>query len=190
MKNDKKKDSGQVEFEFAKDFTADVAEDTSSCVPLPIEVGFELFHVDAHAPSKAHDGDAGYDITATWFEKKDFTVIAHTGLKIKLPEGYEAQVRSRSGLASKGVIVCNSPGTIDSGYTGEVMVILGSVTGQAPYVGGVGTKECQCGNTLLKTGDRVAQLVIAPILNTQFKEVEKVDDNDGRGSGGLGSTGN
>jgi dUTP pyrophosphatase len=97
-----------------------------------------------------------------------------TGLYIQLPDGFEAQVRSRSGLALKqGVAVLNSPGTIDADYRGEVGVILIN-HGEADFV--------------IRKGDRVAQMVIAPYVMARFKEVEELESTD-RGAGGFGSTG-
>lgn len=155
----------------------------------PIKVKFELIHPNAIEPVKAHESDAAFDLTAVSFEKKDFTVIAHTGVRIALPPGYEAQVRARSGLAAKGIVVANSPGTIDSGYRGEIMVILGSLTGIPPFQTGEMNKCVQCGNTLLEPGDRIAQLVIQPVLEVEFEEVESVDGDTDRGEAGIGSTG-
>ena len=155
----------------------------------PLTIEFELMHPDAVPPMKAHESDAAFDLVAVSFEKKDFTVIAHTGVRIALPPGYEAQVRARSGLASKGIVVANAPGTIDSGYRGEIMVILGSLTGIPPFQTGEMNKCIQCGNTMLEPGDRVAQLVIQPVLNVEFDEVETLDEETDRGAAGMGSTG-
>lgn len=155
----------------------------------PLKIEFELMHPDAVPPIKAHESDAAFDLVAVSFEKKDFTVIAHTGVRIALPPGYEAQVRARSGLASKGIVVANAPGTIDSGYRGEIMVILGSLTGIPPFQTGEMNKCIQCGNTMLEPGDRVAQLVIQPVLNVEFDEVESLDEETDRGVAGIGSTG-
>lgn len=127
-------------------------------------------------PSYAKSGDAGVDLHAT----KD--VIVHpmdralipTGIAIQLPRGVEAQVRSRSGLAlKKGVFVLNSPGTIDSGYTGEIGVILFNTTNE-PFS--------------VKRGDRIAQLVFSPVYQAEFKEVDELEETE-RGGGGFGSTG-
>ena len=97
-----------------------------------------------------------------------------TGLTIALPAGYEAQVRPRSGLAAKHGITClNSPGTIDADYRGEVKVILINL-GQEPFV--------------IKRGERIAQMVIAPVTRAELKVVDKLDDTK-RGAGGFGSTG-
>jgi dUTP pyrophosphatase len=91
-----------------------------------------------------------------------------------LPKGYEAQVRSRSGLAIKnGVSVLNSPGTIDSGYRGEVGVILANF-GDADFE--------------IKAGDKIAQIVVAPVTLAAVEEVDEIDETD-RGTGGFGSTG-
>jgi dUTP pyrophosphatase len=96
------------------------------------------------------------------------------GFAIALPEGFEAQVRPRSGLAAKhGVTVLNSPGTIDADYRGEVKVILVNL--------GDETFE-------IRRGDRIAQLVVAPVSAVEFREVE-VLEGTARGSGGFGSTG-
>jgi dUTP pyrophosphatase len=93
---------------------------------------------------------------------------------MQLPAGYEAQVRSRSGLAAKHGVAClNSPGTIDSDYRGEICVILVN-HGQAPFV--------------VADGDRIAQLVVSPVSRASFSVRGSLDDSE-RGSGGFGSTG-
>jgi dUTP pyrophosphatase len=97
-----------------------------------------------------------------------------TGIAIALPEGWEAQARPRSGLAAKSGITClNSPGTIDADYRGELKVILINH----------GTDEF-----VVKRGDRIAQLVVAPVWQAAFESVETLDET-GRGAGGFGSTG-
>ena len=97
-----------------------------------------------------------------------------TGLAMALPAGYEAQIRPRSGLAYKhGISVVNSPGTIDADYRGEVKILLIN-HGQEPFT--------------IERGDRIAQMVIAPVTQANFKVVEKLSDTE-RGSGGYGSTG-
>ncbi len=154
----------------------------------PLKIEFELMHPDAVPPMKAHESDAAFDLVAVSFEKKDFTVIAHTGVRIALPPGYEAQVRARSGLASKGIVVANAPGTIDSGYRGEIMVILGSLTGIPPFQTGEMNKCIQCGNTMLEPGDRVAQAMLIEIPRCEFVVVDELSTTE-RGTGGFGSTG-
>jgi dUTP pyrophosphatase len=97
-----------------------------------------------------------------------------TGLAIALPEGFEAQVRPRSGLAAKhGVTVLNAPGTIDADYRGEISVILIN-HGAEPFA--------------IRRGERIAQLVIAPVVQARLNPVDSLPDT-GRGSGGFGSTG-
>ena len=129
-------------------------------------------------PQYESGGAAGMDLRA--FLGADVTVPPlgrvkiPTGLKIELPEGYEGQVRPRSGLALKtGLTVLNSPGTIDSDYRGDVEIILvnlGSV------------------DVIIKNGERIAQLVIAPVCRAQVIEAGSLAQST-RGSGGFGSTG-
>ena len=137
---------------------------------------FRKTHPDAVLPSYAHPSDAGMDVRSV----EDLViapgarVLVHTGLVMLLPPMYEAQVRPRSGLALKsGVTVLNTPGTIDSGYRGEVGVILANF-GEADFQ--------------VKKGDKIAQIVIAPVTQPEIVETTEVDETD-RGSGGFGSTG-
>ena len=100
--------------------------------------------------------------------------LVPTGLAMALPAGYEAQVRPRSGLAAKhGVTVLNTPGTIDADYRGEVKVILINL-GEVPFT--------------IARGERIAQMVIAPVLQASIREVETLSETV-RGAGGFGSTG-
>jgi dUTP pyrophosphatase len=97
-----------------------------------------------------------------------------TGLKIQLPPGYEAQIRPRSGLAVKhGISLVNTPGTIDADYRGEIMVILINLGSE---------------NFVVKKGDRIAQMVIAPVVRGDFIAVSGIAATE-RGAGGFGSTG-
>jgi len=127
-------------------------------------------------PKYARDGDAGMDICAAeddFISAFNWKAIS-TGLFVEIPEGYEIQIRSRSGLAFKyGVSVLNSPGTIDSGYRGEIKVIL---------------KNSDHHRYDVKKGERIAQMVVAPVTTAIFTEVAKLSDSE-RGEGGLGSTG-
>ena len=101
-------------------------------------------------------------------------VIVPTGLFIALPEGYEAQIRPRSGLAAKhGITVLNSPGTIDADYRGEIKVILVNLSAQ-PFV--------------IEPGERIAQMVVAGFEQVRWEPSEELDDTS-RGEGGFGSTG-
>ncbi len=100
--------------------------------------------------------------------------LAPTGFALAVPEGFEAQVRPRSGLANdRGITCLNSPGTIDCDYRGEVKVILANL-GAERFV--------------VRRGDRIAQMVVAPVSAVQFIERESLDDTE-RGAGGFGSTG-
>ncbi len=137
---------------------------------------FKRIHPDAVLPAYAHPSDAGMDLksVADVVIPRGGRALVPTGLVVLLPPGYEAQVRPRSGLALKhGVTVLNSPGTVDSGYRGEIGVILANF-GAADFA--------------VKTGDKIAQLVIAPVTQPQVEEADVVDETD-RGAGGFGSTG-
>lgn len=127
-------------------------------------------------PVYATAGAAGMDVVSA----EDVTIapgMRHavaTGLAMAIPEGYEIQVRPRSGLALKhGITVPNTPGTIDSDYRGELKVILIN-HGGADFA--------------IRRGDRVAQLVLAPVTRASWREVETLDET-ARGTGGFGSTG-
>ncbi|MEO5773205.1 MAG: dUTP diphosphatase [Sphingomicrobium sp.] len=128
------------------------------------------------APVYATDGAAGMDVVAA----EELVLVpgqrhaVATGFAIAIPEGYEVQVRPRSGLALKHGITClNTPGTIDSDYRGEVKVILANL-GSEPFE--------------IKRGERIAQLVPAPVLKAEFREVQSLNETE-RGTGGFGSTG-
>lgn len=139
-------------------------------------------HMDrwAYAPEYATEGAAGLDLFAsesTGLMPGQSKLISCGGVHVVIPEGYELQVRSRSGLAAKhGVIVLNAPGTIDSDYRGEVKVILHNA-GFEPYI--------------IKPGDRIAQMVLAKVETVEWelvREKEALGKTD-RGEGGFGSTG-
>jgi len=137
---------------------------------------FKRLVPEAVLPAYAHPSDAGMDLRSV----DELTIepgaraLVHTGLVVLLPPMYEAQVRPRSGLALKnGVTVLNTPGTIDSGYRGEVGVILANF-GAEPFA--------------VKKGDKIAQMVIAPVTQPEVVETDVIDETD-RGSGGFGSTG-
>jgi dUTP pyrophosphatase len=127
-------------------------------------------------PAYATAGAAGMDVVSA-----ESVVIASgarhavaTGLALAIPQGYEIQVRPRSGLALKhGITVPNTPGTIDSDYRGELKVILINL-GEEPFT--------------IARGDRIAQLVLAPVVQAAWDEVEELDATE-RGAGGFGSTG-
>jgi dUTP pyrophosphatase len=127
-------------------------------------------------PAYASAGAAGLDVVSA--ESLTLAPGARhavaTGFVLAIPEGFEVQVRPRSGLALKHGITClNTPGTVDSDYRGEVKVILANLGGE-PFE--------------VVRGERIAQLVPAPVLRAAFAEVDTLDDT-GRGGGGFGSTG-
>jgi len=127
-------------------------------------------------PQYATSGAAGMDICAA--ESMTLRVgrrhAVATGFAFAIPDGYEVQVRPRSGLALKNGITClNTPGTIDSDYRGEVKVILANL-GEDDF--------------MINKGDRIAQLVVAPVTKAAVVEVESIDETT-RGTGGFGSTG-
>ncbi len=127
-------------------------------------------------PAYATSGAAGMDICAaeslTLRAGKRHAVA--TGFAFSIPDGYEVQVRPRSGLALKHGITClNTPGTIDSDYRGEVKVILANLGDE---------------DFMINTGDRIAQIVVAPVTQGMMLEVDALDDT-ARGTGGFGSTG-
>lgn len=147
---------------------------TRSLVPvelkrLPHGEGLEL-------PAYATTGAAGMDVVSAEdvvLEPGGRHPVA-TGLALAIPQGYEIQVRPRSGLALKhGITVPNTPGTIDSDYRGELKIIMIN-HGQESFA--------------VRRGDRVAQLVIAPVVQAVWQEVEELDATE-RGAGGFGSTG-
>ena len=141
----------------------------------------QLPHGDGLAlPAYQSTDAAGLDLLAAVPEEAPLLLapgkhaMVPTGLAIALPSGFEAQVRPRSGLAAKhGVTVLNSPGTIDADYRGEISVILVN-HGEAPFA--------------IRRGERIAQMVIAPVVQAKLVPVANLSTTD-RGSGGFGSTG-
>jgi len=139
-------------------------------------VKIKKLHPNAFVPQYAHEGDSGADL----FSTIDYTLqpmerkAVPTGLSAEIPKGFELQVRPKSGLALKhGITVLNTPGTIDFGYRGEIHAILINL-GSEPYV--------------IKAGQKVAQLVAAPVAYAKFEVVEELSETS-RGEGGFGSTG-
>ena len=132
----------------------------------------------AVVPCYKTEGAAGADVCALLDEnvllKKGQRTIIPTGLFFEIPQGYEIQVRPRSGLAAKnGVTVLNTPGTIDSDYRGELKVILINL----------GDEDFE-----IKSGDRIAQIIVAPVTIGNFIQTDSISVTE-RGSGGFGSTG-
>jgi dUTP pyrophosphatase len=133
---------------------------------------------DLPAPERATDHAAGFDLRARIDGTLELAAgersLVPTGIHIALPDGYEAQVRPRSGLAIKqGLSLVNSPGTIDADYRGEIGVILINLGQETVTV---------------SRGDRIAQLVVQRLPTIEFREVEELPDSD-RGAGGFGHTG-
>lgn len=142
---------------------------------------FRRIHKDAVTPVYKTAGAAGMDVAAVFddgftqaYIQPGATGVICTGLEVEIPDGYEIQVRSRSGLAANhGVCVLNAPGTIDSDYRGEIKVILHNTSGRT---------------FMINTGDRIAQLVLAKVERLEIEEADQLSATE-RGAGGLGSTG-
>lgn len=144
-----------------------------------LEVKFKKLRKDAITPEKANSTDAGFDL----FSVEDRvlhnskSIVIGTGIAIEIPDGYFGMICSRSGLAAKeSMFVVNSPGIIDSGYRGELKIILSRIetTPENYYT--------------ISKNQKIAQLIILPIPNVFLKEVEELSNSD-RGEKGLGSTG-
>jgi dUTP pyrophosphatase len=147
-------------------------------MPPEVRVGFRRLRPGAVLPRYMTDGAAGMDLASA--ADAPITIApgerlgVPTGWSMELPAGFEAQVRPRSGLSLKhGVTVVNAPGTIDSDYRGEIVVLLVNL-GQRPYV--------------IAPGDRVAQMVIAPVSRVTVEETVELSAT-ARGAGGFGHTG-
>ena len=142
-----------------------------------IELQVARLRDDAILPSQAYDGDAGLDLAAC--ERVELGPgergVAGTGLAVAIPEGWAGLVLPRSGLAARhGVTIVNAPGLIDSGYRGEVKVILLNTDEREPFV--------------VEPGMRVAQLVLVEVASVRLLEVHELTETE-RGAGGLGSSG-
>ena len=142
-----------------------------------VDIEFKLLHELAQAPKYAHDGDAGADLVCI----EDVTLapgersLVATGVAIGLPAGYVGLVHPRSGLATKhGIGIVNTPGTIDSGYRGELKVCLINLDPTE--------------SVTLPAGSRIAQIVIQEVTTAQFIQVQELDETE-RSDKGFGSTG-
>ena len=136
------------------------------------------FEEGSFVPFYGSDDSAGADLKAFLPEAVEIPplerVLIPTGLRMEIPRGYEGQIRPRSGFAlKKGMTVLNSPGTIDSDYRGEIKVILINLSREP---------------VIINNGDRIAQMIIAPVIQADFEKKEDLG-NTLRGSGGFGSTG-
>ena len=145
-------------------------------------IKIKKLHPDAITPTRSHPHDAGLDLYA--LDDMDIpdgeTVLVRTGIAVDIPEGYEAQVRPRSGLTLEGNIKVNL-GTVDSGYKGGIGVITTCTFSTASMFSGTTY-------TVLK-GDKIAQLVISPIVTPSVEIVEEFESESARGTKGYGSTG-
>jgi dUTP pyrophosphatase len=147
---------------------------------IPIKLVWLAHGEGLPLPRQQTPGSAGLDLAAALAPDEAIEIapgavaMIPTGLTIAIPLGYEAQIRPRSGLAAKhGITVLNSPGTVDADYRGEVKVMLIN-HGPAPFA--------------VRRGERIAQMVVAPVSQVVFEEVEALDETE-RGAGGHGSTG-
>ncbi|MBI3910188.1 MAG: dUTP diphosphatase [Armatimonadetes bacterium] len=145
---------------------------------IPILIQRAPEGADLPLPTYATSGSAGMDLLAAVSEPLTLLpgarALVSTGIRIALPEGFEAQVRPRSGLALRHGVTClNSPGTIDADYRGTVSVILINL-GTEPFT--------------LRRGERIAQMVVAPVTRAVWREVEALPES-ARGAGGFGHTG-
>lgn len=146
--------------------------------PLSVRIVREPGCEDLDLPGYETEHAAGMDLRAAVTEPVTLQPGARdlipAGIRIALPEGYEAQVRPRSGLAIKhGISLLNSPGTIDADYRGEIRVIMANL-GHEPFT--------------INRGDRIAQLIVAPVTRIAWSQAETLDDT-ARGAGGFGHTG-
>ena len=144
-------------------------------MPFTVKIRMEKGAEDLF-PAKAHPGDAAWDLRSRIDVELPAkrSVAVPTGVRMELPENFEAQVRPRSGLALKyDLMLTNSPGTIDAGYRGEVAVIMYN-GGSLPYQ--------------VRRGDRIAQMVICRLPEVLLEQTSELSESD-RGTGGFGSTG-
>ena len=142
-----------------------------------MKLKIKILDKDIPSPKFAHEGDAGLDLYSTIdyllkpFERK----LVPTGIKVEIPEGYAGFVQPRSGLAiNHGISLVNTPGLIDSGYRGEIKAILINLD--------------PVENFEIRRGDKICQMVIMKVENTQIIFIDELNDSD-RGEGGFGSTG-
>lgn len=188
--------------DFVKRYIGIIANAIASCdiaAGRMVNVPIALVHKDAKIPQYAHADDAGMDVYAV----EDVTInpgetkIVHTGIKVAIPKGYELQIRPRSGLSSKTKLrIANSPATIDSGYRGEIGIIVENIE---PVI-----KDLTINNSQDKLeitsiefgkpynifkGDRIAQLILSEVPHAVFYKVDSVDNLGNDRGGGFGSTG-
>ena len=164
-----------VSMEIEKLLEIDMKE-TGVTISNTLTINVKRDNEEIKLPHHATPGSSGFDIFTPYdvvLPPGEVTRI-DTGLRFEIPHGWEIQCRSKSGLASKSIIVANSPGTIDSDYRGECSVLLANLA-KEPY-------HLYCGN-------KIAQLVVARVHDVSFSEVEFISTDTVRGSSGFGSTG-
>lgn len=161
------------------------------------EVYISMISPNATMPSYAHENDAGMDIFASenTYVKPGQSVLVPTGLKMAIPDGYEMQIRPRSGLSLNTMLrIPNSPGTIDSGYRDELKIIVYNASAISDINNDsifhtTESKGNQQGTYLIRRGDRIAQMVFAPVIHAQIIAVNSLDGIGKDRKGGFGSTG-
>jgi dUTP pyrophosphatase len=159
-----------------------------------ITIPVQKLDASIELPTYAHDGDSGMDIRAnediTIYPQE--TVIVPTGLKVAIPDGYEIQVRPRSGLSLKTPLrIPNNPGTIDAGYRDELGIIVhnSSIEDEYDYDLTLESKGNLQGTYIVKKGDRIAQIVLQRVPKIQWLEIEDITKVEGVRGSGFGSSG-
>lgn len=143
---------------------------------MSIKIKVKRIHPDAILPKYAHEGDSGMDLHTVESVKLNSLqrTVVKTGLSFEIPEGYEIQIRSKSGMSlKKGIVVINSPGTIDSVYRGEILVALFNTSNETCFI---------------EKGDKIAQIVLQEVEKIEFEESDNLSMTT-RGYSGFGSTG-
>ena len=143
-----------------------------------VKILVKKFNKNIKLPTYKTSGSSGMDLVAYIKNKITInpgkTALISTGIAVAIPKNYEIQIRPRSGLAvKKGISVLNTPGTVDSDYRGEIRIILINLSKKS---------------FVIKSGDRIAQMVLCPVSKAKFKDVKSLT-NTARGKGGFGSTG-
>lgn len=137
------------------------------------KIKFKKFHEDAKVPTKAHKTDAGYDVYCTKITKPGGDkLVYHLGFGLQLPEGYDVSIRARSSVHKYDLILANSTGTGDAGYTGEYQMVF---------------KKTKKSGRIYNIGDKIGQLIIRKHESPVFEEVEEFEETE-RNEGGFGST--
>jgi dUTP pyrophosphatase len=139
-----------------------------------ITIKFKRLHPAAVAPKQAHQGDAGFDLTVTRVKRLGICKVEYGfGIAVEIPEGYEGEIRPRSSVHKNFTLLSNAPGTIDSGYRGEIKAVFYHI----PFL-----------SKLYLVGERACQLLIKPVPEVRYIEAEELSQTE-RGTGGYGSSG-